>query len=630
MAYEYVAGESLDVVLRREARPAAALEWLALLAGAVDAAHARGLEHGALHLRDVLVSADGVCATGFGIARALEHVQLSSPVRRPYTAPELMTGRRWGPSADRFAVAALAYELLTGARPSGNSDGVIADLPALCPDAADPAGLQQAFRNALADEPSIRSASAAAFVTAVVRAIGDQASDGSPVPRGGDPMVDGAPDSFQATVDASHGAGLLDVSLEPDELPFAALESEAPAGRVRAGSGDAPGDPAPVARPDAAAELEDRSAGSEGVDNDGREMRGERASRSQRASRPKRRPSRRAGSRRRTGPVVAVRDDVHFDPLDDPSSVEPAFKRAGYDEDVPPPPTPTSMRAMAPVVAAMAVGVLMAYLMYTALGTSGDEAAGDAPGPREGSGIGVEWSEETVTPPAVPRPPETAGEPLTLFEEPIVQVGDPPAAGADPASRTNLPPPDPPAAVADPPVASSPPSTVVPPTAAEAPPVISGRVSVRTTPPGALVTLDGSARGAAPVSIEDVSTGVHRLRVTAPGHVPDEREITVSSAAPTTTVNIALTPLAAVNAPDRDATGALGAGSLQVLSRPAGATVSVDDVVVGVTPLEVGDVTLGTRHVRIELPGYRPWITEVDVSRSAQVRVGASLEPEAR
>ena len=630
MAYEYVAGESLDVVLRRDARPAAALEWLALLAGAVDAAHARGLEHGALHLRDVLVSADGVCATGFGIARALEHVQLGSPVRRPYAAPELMAGRRWGPPADRFAVAALAYELLTGVRPSGNGDGVVADLPDLRPDAADPAGLQQAFRNALADEPSIRSASATAFVTAVARAIGDEASDGSPVPRGGDPMVDGAPDSLQETVAAPRGAGLLDMSLEPGELPFAAPPSEAPAGRVRAGSGDTPGDPAHVSRPDPAAGLEDRSAGSEGADNDGREVRGERAPRSQRTSRPKRRPSRRSGARRRTGPVVAVRDDVHFDPLDDPSSVEPTFKPSGYDEDVPPPPTPTSMRAMAPVVAAMAVGVLMAYLVYTGLGTPGDEAAGSASEPREASGMGVEWSEATVSPPAVPRPPETAGEPLTLFEEPIVQVGDPPAPGADPLSRTDLPPPDPPAAVADPPVASLPPSTVVPPTAAEAPPVSSGRVSVRTTPPGALVTLDGSARGAAPVSIEDVSTGVHRLRVTAPGHVPAERDITVSSGAPTTTVNIALTPLAALNAPARGATEAMRAGSLQVLSRPAGATVSVDDVVVGVTPLDVGDVTLGTRQVRIELPGYRPWVTEVDVSGSEQVRVGASLEPEAR
>ena len=110
MAYEYVEAESLDVVLRREARPVEGLAWILALADAVDAAHALGLVHGALHLRDVLVTSEGVCATGFGIASALEHVRLGFPVRRPYTAPEVTAGRRWGPPADRFAVAVLAYE----------------------------------------------------------------------------------------------------------------------------------------------------------------------------------------------------------------------------------------------------------------------------------------------------------------------------------------------------------------------------------------------------------------------------------------------------------------------------------------------------------------------------------------
>ena len=100
LAYEYVAAESLDVSLRRDARPAAGLTWIAELAGAVDAAHARGLVHGALHLRDVLVTSGGVCATGFGVASALEHVGLGVPSRRPYTAPEVAAGRRWGPPAE--------------------------------------------------------------------------------------------------------------------------------------------------------------------------------------------------------------------------------------------------------------------------------------------------------------------------------------------------------------------------------------------------------------------------------------------------------------------------------------------------------------------------------------------------
>jgi serine/threonine-protein kinase len=180
MAYEYVAAESLDVALRRAAQPAEGLAWIAALAGAVDAAHALGLVHGALHLRDVLVTQEGVCATGFGIASALEHVRLGFPIRRPYTAPEVLAGHRWGPPADRFAVAALAYELLTGTRLSGSGDGAIADLRALRPDVADPAGLEQAFRNALAEDPDIRSASATGFVTALARAIGADAVEIAP------------------------------------------------------------------------------------------------------------------------------------------------------------------------------------------------------------------------------------------------------------------------------------------------------------------------------------------------------------------------------------------------------------------------------------------------------------------
>ncbi len=623
MAYEYVAAESLDVALRRQARPSNVLEWIAPLAGAVDAAHARGIEHGALHPRDVLVSADGVCTTGFGIARALEHVQLGIPVRRPYAAPELMAGRRWGPPADRFAVAVLAYELLTGTRLSGNNDEAVADLRELCPDVADVAGLQQAFRNALADEPSIRSVSATAFVTALARAIGDEVTSDS-APRGVEP----APDHLDEAVDAQHGAG-SDVGREGDESAFAAPEFDVPAGHEPYGPGRAPDYPVEIAEPDAVAALEDRSAGSDGADDDGRAMRGERMPRPPRASRSAGRPQRGDGTRRRSRPVVAIRDDVHFDPLDDADAVEPPVRQAGYDDDFPPPPSSTSMRAMAPVVAAMAVGVLVAYLVSIGWGTSGDEAAGDAP-PGEVSGTGVEWSEETVAAPEAQRPPATADEPLTLAEEPIVPVGDPPR-GVDPGSDADLPPPDPPAVAAEPAVESPPRSTVVP-SGGEVPPAPSGRVSVRTTPPGALVTLDGRSHGAAPVSIEDVSAGVHRLRVTAPGHVPDEREVTVSAGASATTVNIALTPLAAVSAPVRDQAADAGAagGSLRILSRPAGATVTVDDVMVGVTPLEMADVALGMRRVRIELPGYRPWTTEVDVSGTEPVRVGASLEPGAR
>ena len=402
MAYEYVEAESLDVVLRREARPAAGLAWIAALADAVDAAHALGLVHGALHLRDVLVTSEGLCTTGFGIASALEHVQLGVPVRRPYTAPEAMAGHRWGPPADRFAVAVLAYELLTGTRPSATGDEALADLVDLRPDVADPAGLQQAFRNALAEDPGIRSASAAAFVTALARAMGDDAFESRPaaVPGASPAEADAfgvgssgesAPDRQSAQF-AEDGHGDDEPSFGSPGEPAAAAGGEGGAAR------SIPTPPVQIALPDALGGLErqDAGAGTTG-DDDGGESRGARSGRPPRPSRSKRRPPRRPEAARRPGSVVAVRDEVQWDPLDEPSVAQPPAAKPAYgDDDVPPPPSPTSLRTVAPVVAAMAVGVVVAYLVSTGLGTSGEEDVGVANPPIEGAAAGVEWSEQTV------------------------------------------------------------------------------------------------------------------------------------------------------------------------------------------------------------------------------------------
>ncbi len=579
LAYEHVDGESLDVALRREPRPPEALRWIALLAGAVDAAHARGLEHGGLHLRDVLVSSEGVCATGFGIARALEHVQLGVPVRRPYTAREMTAGRRWGPPADRFAVAVLAYELLTGARPAGDPDEAVADLRELCPDAADPAGLQQAFRNALADDPAIRSASAAVFASAIERAVGGESPEARPTPRRREPEAGGAGPAGDFP-DAPDAAGGGDAGPAAGETAFGARGLDGPAGRGPAGAGDEP----PRIVPPAAAVPEDRPGDGEVPRREADEGR----SRSRSASRSRRR-SRRGGKRRRTGPVVAVRDDVHFDPLDDRGAVEPPAERPEREEDVPPPPSPTSLRAVAPVVAAMAVGVLLTYLLITGLGTpGGGETDGGAAPPGNAAAGGEESGGEVAVPEA---PPPDDG-PLTLVEEPILTVGDPPPPGAAP-----VPPADPPGSAPPPPASAPPAAAPRPPASAVAPPAV---------PPPA-PRPPASAVEAAP----------------APAAVPPAAASAAEAAPPPPPAR--LQP----EAPADDAPPG-AAGSLLVRSRPPGAVVQVDGVEVGVTPVEVPDVSFGAHRVRMELPGYRPWVAEVDVSGTEQVRVGASLEPGGR
>jgi hypothetical protein len=69
-----------------------------------------------------------------------------------------------------------------------------------------------------------------------------------------------------------------------------------------------------------------------------------------------------------------------------------------------------------------------------------------------------------------------------------------------------------------------------------------------------------------------------------------------------------------------------GPGSLQVLSRPSGAQVSVDGRAAGRTPLVISNLRAGAHDVRIELPGFRGWSTSVRVEPGERTRVAASLE----
>lgn len=173
LAAEYVAAESLDVAIRHYA-PApvdTALPLIVQLADAVDTAHACGLTHGALHLRDVFVTPELARMTGFGVVPALERVGLRGPLRRPYTAPEQMSNGAWGPAADRFALAAIVYELLTGRRPAGTGDQLTERLTCVV-GARGAERLGRLFASALAAVPTDRPASARLFADQLADAVG--------------------------------------------------------------------------------------------------------------------------------------------------------------------------------------------------------------------------------------------------------------------------------------------------------------------------------------------------------------------------------------------------------------------------------------------------------------------------
>jgi len=199
LVQEYAVGDSLDVVLR-ERGPLSLQEVVPLiesLAAAVDHAAARGVHHGSLHLRDIIVVSDSVRMTGFGIGAALSHVSAKLPSRRQYSSPD-------GPS-DLYSLGAIAFEAVTGKRVSAESlNDFEVEYGAAC---------RRAFDMVLAANPAGRRERAGDFASALRAAAG-----GTPVA----PLAPLAPVAPVAPV-----APMDDLDLRIEPHPSALLETRA-------------------------------------------------------------------------------------------------------------------------------------------------------------------------------------------------------------------------------------------------------------------------------------------------------------------------------------------------------------------------------------------------------------------
>ncbi len=128
-------------------------------------------------------------------------------------------------------------------------------------------------------------------------------------------------------------------------------------------------------------------------------------------------------------------------------------------------------------------------------------------------------------------------------------------------------------------------------------------------PQGAAVELDGAPLGTTPLEAE-LMRGVRTLRLTLAGHKPVQLDLPVEAGA--------MLDLDAVVLPPAD-------GILELDSTPPGATVTVDQVYLGTTPLRL-ELASGTAHrVRLALPGHRPVEREVTLEPAATQALSLSL-----
>ena len=131
MIVEYVPGGSLANRLGEgQIDQAAALKYLRGIASGLDYAHEHGIVHRDVKPANVLLEKDNTpVLADFGLAKLLQGSSLKSMTgvttgTPAYMAPEQVAGSRVGPAADRYSLATIAYEMLTGIIPF---DGVGVD-----------------------------------------------------------------------------------------------------------------------------------------------------------------------------------------------------------------------------------------------------------------------------------------------------------------------------------------------------------------------------------------------------------------------------------------------------------------------------------------------------------------------
>lgn len=69
-------------------------------------------------------------------------------------------------------------------------------------------------------------------------------------------------------------------------------------------------------------------------------------------------------------------------------------------------------------------------------------------------------------------------------------------------------------------------------------------------------------------------------------------------------------------------------GTLMVNSQPRGASIFLNDRLVGRTPLRIAALPAGSRAVRLRLDGYQPWSRGVNIVANQSTTVSARLTPD--
>ncbi len=142
-----------------------------------------------------------------------------------------------------------------------------------------------------------------------------------------------------------------------------------------------------------------------------------------------------------------------------------------------------------------------------------------------------------------------------------------------------------------------------------------GSLYITSSPTGATVTIDGTEDGTTPVTVLGLSPGSHSVTLSLTGYQTASQTVTVS-AGTTVSSHFTLVPVSPTT------------GSLYITSSPTGATVTIDGMVDGTTPVAVLGLSPGSHSVTLSMVGYQTYSGSATVTASEETPVNVVLTPE--
>jgi hypothetical protein len=171
-----------------------------------------------------------------------------------------------------------------------------------------------------------------------------------------------------------------------------------------------------------------------------------------------------------------------------------------------------------------------------------------------------------------------------------------------------------------------------------------GYLYVQSDPTEAKVYVDGTYRGITPMVISEATTGYHLVMVNKTGYQIWQEQVyvwgdktsnvvanlvlvTSPTTVPTGTTTATTIPTTSPTTNPTPVNNYASSATFGIYSNPTGASIYIDSVYQGVTPLVVTGLTQGTHTVKLQKTGYKTWQTTAYGQVGAITTLFAALEP---